>query len=99
MSPGTGPPANARDNTVTRLNRDSGVIGTYQVAVNPQALVFDGQNMWVANQGDDTVTVLSLDGVLLDTFNVGKAPWALAYDGKDLWVANQGESTVTKIVT
>ena len=28
------------------------MIGTYKTGHLPQALVFDGQNIWVANQGD-----------------------------------------------
>src|SRR5574339_257738 len=62
----------------------------FAVGRNPDAIVFDGANIWVANQLGDSVMKLSAhDGTILGTFPTGNKPVALAYDGENIWVANK----------
>ena len=68
---------------------------TFPVGNFPNALVFDGESIWVATFNG--ITKLSLDGQQLGTFSVGDFPRALAFDGESIWVANAVSDTVTKL--
>ena len=69
----------------------------------PDAIAFDGVNIWVINRGDDDVSdddavtkiTASTRKVQAD-FSVGTAPSAVAYDGENIWVANFGSNDLTK---
>ena len=65
------------------------VSATYGTGSNPEALTFDGQNIWVANRGSGNVMKFrAADGELLGTYPVGTGPQALAFDGANIWVAH-----------
>jgi len=75
----------------------TGTGSTFSVGNNPQALAFDGANMWVANSGSGTVSVLrASDGYHVMTPTVGSLPVGIAFDGAFMWVANNGSDTVSK---
>ena len=63
----------------------------------PQALLFDGTNIWTSNYGDNTVSKLDQYGIWHSTFPVGNLPFGLAFDGNSIWVANNSDSTVTQL--
>lgn len=67
------------------------------VGEGPEAIAFDGVNIWVANEFNDSVTKLTRSGAALGTFPVGRRPLGLATDGKSLWVANYLDDTVTRL--
>jgi DNA-binding beta-propeller fold protein YncE len=70
----------------------------FTVGRSPNAILFDGTNIWVANQMADNVMKLSaLDGIILGTFPTGTRPAALAYDGENVWVANKFSNSVMKL--
>lgn len=70
--------------------------GDFGVGVGPTGVVFDGENIWVANFGSNTVTKLrARDGVNLGTFEAGHNPIEAAFDGANIWVTN-GSDTVSK---
>src|SRR5215203_2799417 len=70
----------------------------FAVGRNPDAIVFDGANIWVANQLGDSVMKLSpSDGSNLGTFPTGNKPVALAYDGENIWIANKFSNNVMKV--
>lgn len=71
--------------------------GTFPVGNGPDAMAFDGTNMWVTNFGSNTVTELSPTGATLRTVTVGSNPDAIAFDGTDMWVADGGDNTVTEL--
>jgi DNA-binding beta-propeller fold protein YncE len=48
--------------TVARLSLTGTALGVYTVGSNPAGVVFDGENIWVANQNGNTVTKISLPG-------------------------------------
>jgi DNA-binding beta-propeller fold protein YncE len=72
---------------------------SFTVGLAPNALAFDGANIWVANRLNRSVTKLrASDGSVLGTFTVGgNSPRALAFDGANIWVANSGNGSVTKL--
>src|SRR5687768_16713938 len=58
----------------------------FAVGRRPDAILFDGANIWVANELGDSVMKLSAsDGSNLGTFPTGTRPVALAYDGESIW--------------
>lgn len=64
---------------------------------SPEAILFDGTDIWVANQFSDNLMKLSArDGSNLGTFPTGTRPVALAYDGENIWVANKFSDNVMK---
>jgi DNA-binding winged helix-turn-helix (wHTH) protein/outer membrane lipoprotein-sorting protein len=86
--------------TATGHGQQVAPIGSRSFAVGnkPQAVVFDGANIWVSNTADNTVSKLTAsDGMVRGTFAVGKAPDGLAYDGANVWVANSGSNNVTEL--
>src|SRR6185369_10434490 len=71
---------------------------SFAVGDGPEAVAFDGTNVWVANQFSDTVTkIRASDGAVVGTYSVGKRPVALAYDGANIWVANYLGNSLTKL--
>ena len=69
----------------------------------PDAIAFDGENMWVTNKGDEDVSdddavtkITALTRKVLANFSVGTAPSAVAFDGENIWVANFGSNDLTK---
>ena len=76
---------------------DGTLVDTIKVGRGPEALLFDGSSIWVANGGDNSVTKLRQSDGATCTFIVGTRPVALASDGKNVWVANNDSSSVTKL--
>ena len=64
----------------------------------PDAVVFDGTSLWVANYTSGTLTRhRTVDGASIATIPVGNGPSALAWDGVNVWVANLLDNTVKKV--
>src|SRR5262245_31387739 len=71
---------------------------SFTVGEGPEAVAFDGANIWVANQYSSTVNKVRVsDGAVLGTYSVGERPVALAFDGTNIWVANYLSDSVTKL--
>jgi YVTN family beta-propeller protein len=68
-----------------------------RVGEGPEAVVFDGTNLWVSNEFDNTVTRMSRTGGVLSTHRVGRRPLGLATDGRNVWVANYLDGTVSQL--
>ena len=66
---------------------------------NPEALAFDGANIWVSEYFSSRVTKLrASDGTNLGTFPVGPWPWGIAFDGANIWVVSADHlGTVRKL--
>ena len=95
---------NPGSNNVTVINATSGSSVNYASGNNPDGIVFDGANMWVANYEPATVTkIRALDGTILQTIPVGTKdvsyPRLLAYDNiaNRVWVTVCGDDKVKKI--
>ena len=71
----------------------------FEVGRRPQALLFDGSHIWVANQQSDNLMKLrASDGLNMGTFATGTRPVALTYDGTHVWVANKMSNNVMKFL-
>src|ERR1051326_3267795 len=71
----------------------------FEVRRRPEAMMFDGNNIWVANQQSDSIMKLRpTDGTNLGTFETGARPVALAYGGTHVWVANGMRNNVMKFL-
>jgi hypothetical protein len=85
-------------NSIARVPSDtSQIFALAPVGSQPQAIAFDGANIWVPNAGDSTVTELDLIGIQIRTIPVGTGPGAIAFDGSNMWVSNFTSNNVTKI--
>src|SRR5688500_7348023 len=81
-----------------QLTSTGPALQTLAVGEGPEAVIFDGAHIWVANQFDNTLTKIGLAGLnAVGTFKVGQGPIALAFDGSAIWVANLHGNTVMKI--
>lgn len=76
------------------------MVETFAVGYSPEALVFDGENIWVSNYGLSGGTVTKLrasDGFWLGEFPAGNTPLSITYDGTNIWVGNFADATLTKL--
>jgi len=72
----------------------------FAVGSFPDAITFDGTNIWVVNDNGGTVTKLrASDGVNLGTFTVTQGPGVsgVVFDGTNVWLGNLGGNQVTKL--
>ena len=77
-----------------RFGFDDGILGPYNVGINPKGIAFDGVNMWIANSGNKFITKLrGSDGAFLGNFNISVNigfPSRIAFDGANIWVTTSG---------
>jgi DNA-binding beta-propeller fold protein YncE len=52
--------ANSGFGTLSKMDTDGHILGTYPVGGSPAKLAFDGESIWVTNTSDDTVSKLTL---------------------------------------
>jgi DNA-binding beta-propeller fold protein YncE len=67
---------------------------------SPDALAFDGSNIWVANERGASVTEISAaDGTLVRNITRGGLddPDSFAFDGTHIWVGSDSSSDLTEI--
>jgi len=75
-------------------------IETFRVGPYPQAMAFDGANIWVTSGNSTSVTKLrASDGANLGSFDVGSITVGATFDGTYVWLADWGyaANTVTKV--
>jgi DNA-binding beta-propeller fold protein YncE len=81
-------------NTVTKIDAASQtVVGTYPVGQAPDAMGFDGKNIWVGNSESNNVWLLNPGtGQYVNGFSTNNPfptyPADMVYDGANMWVAN-----------
>ena len=76
--------------------RTAELVAEFPAGSLPQALAFDGQDLWVTTAIGEVIK-LSTDGQILSIFNVGGILTSAVFDGRYLWVANTTGGEVTKI--
>ena len=74
-------------------------VGSIQSGRRPSAIVFEGENVWIASAADGIVSKLVPNESPRGPFRVGLHPRALEYDGQSIWVASAGDQTITKLST
>jgi DNA-binding beta-propeller fold protein YncE len=94
----------ANSDKLFRFDPDTGYVtaigsvgGVTAEGLGPQALLFDGTNIWVSNAANNLVVKMDLNGVVEGAFPVGQLPGEMAFDGSSLWVANFSNNTVSKL--
>ena len=79
------------------LLRQTGLERVYMGSY-PEATVFDGKHIWVANPNSDNVSKIDVNtNVVVRTVDVGDRPRRLVYDGNYVWVANYNSGDISKI--
>jgi hypothetical protein len=66
---------------------------------SPEAILYDGANMWVADQGTIPCKLFKLDsnGAIIQTVTVDDGPYFPVFDGTNIWVPNNISNTVTVV--
>ena len=93
--------ANSGDDTVSRLDPDSGEpIGKpIKVGRDPRELTVGLGFVWVSNNDDNSVTRIDpgTGKVVGTAIPVGKQPLGIAAGADSVWVVNHGDDSVTRI--
>src|SRR5262249_54040192 len=63
----------------------------------PEGILFDGSNIWVADVGDTKLKKLDSSGNVLLSASVGARPQFPVFDGTNIWVPNQNSNTVAVV--
>jgi serine/threonine protein kinase len=88
---------NNKQDTVTRIDLETGEQTVVGVGRNPRAIALGGGWAWVANRGSSTVTAIRRSSLQVRTIRVGRFPQGLDVAGGSVWVAGYGDSTLTRI--
>ena len=93
----TRPLPNTQQLATLRWDQLRGGSATITVGTNPNALVFDGSSIWVANlNGNSVMKINPVTGMVSQTISVVR-PFALAFDGSSIWMSNSNGNSVMKI--
>lgn len=90
---------NYSSDTISKLDLDGTVVGTYATQVRPWGVACSDTEVWATNETTRSVTVrLISDGSLVGHYdNAGNTPTWITYDGQGcFWVSNSNSSTLTK---
>ena len=79
---------------------DGQSLGSFAIGENPQAVAFDGSNIWVIFQGvtppglaspasGGVIKLRGGDGSAIGVFPAGNLPISIAFDGANMWVLSQ----------
>jgi YVTN family beta-propeller protein len=92
--------ANPGDDTVTRIDPDSGEPEEFEFedGTMPRDVVEAFGSIWVSNGGSDSVSRIDAeDGNVIETIDVGAGPEGITAGPDSIWVANGEADTVTRI--
>jgi len=74
--------------SVTRINRTTGVVRTISAGDGPHSVQVAGSAVWVSNEYDGTITRIDAMSNEARTWSVGTSPRGLAWAGGPIWVAS-----------
>ena len=85
--------------SITRIVLSTGIDATFTSGfVSPTDILWDGENLWVADQGAGNVKrVDPATGTVEQFVQLGGSPSQLLFDGANLWVSNPGSNSVAVI--
>jgi sugar lactone lactonase YvrE len=85
--------------SITRIVLSTGIEATFTSGlITPADILWDGENLWVADQGADNVKrVDPTTGTVLEFVPAGNGPSKLLFDGTNLWVSNTLSDSITVI--
>lgn len=81
--------ADSSNDVVYKMDVSTYTSSSITVGDNPQALVYDGQSLWVANYGGDSLTRINVADSSTTSYSVssaGTGPQALTFDGANIWI-------------
>ena len=94
--------ANYTGGNISKINTSDGsLVGNYTCGTgcSPQAIAFDGTNIWVALSGYSHVAkYVAATGAYVTEYNVGVDPIGVVFDGTNIWVSNSTSGTVTELL-
>jgi hypothetical protein len=72
---------------------------SYSISGFPDAIAFDGTNMWTANPAFNSVTKISPTGGMTNYtyLDASVDPTDIAFDGTNMWITNPSFNSVSKI--
>jgi sugar lactone lactonase YvrE len=71
---------------------------TSSLGVNPVALAYDGDNMWVACSGNNGgLYKFDPDSATVGEVGNFQQPYGLVFDGANIWVADRGDNRLYKV--
>jgi streptogramin lyase len=91
--------ANARGDTVSRLEPATRALLAVPVGEGPGGIDAGTDSVWVANVREGTVSRIDIEDAetVGDPIEVGPRPGAVAVGEEAVWVANNGNGTITRI--
>ncbi len=90
--------ANARDGTVSRIDRERDQVATIAVGEDPTGLAFAAGSMWVTDRQDRTVSQINPGtNRVVQTIETGNGPRGIASGFDSLWVSSEVDRNVTRI--
>jgi DNA-binding beta-propeller fold protein YncE/predicted Ser/Thr protein kinase len=91
--------ANARGDTVSRLEPATRALLAVPVGEGPGGIDAGTDSVWVANVREGTVSRIDIEDAetVGDPIEVGPRPGAVAVGEEAVWVANNGDGTITRI--
>jgi hypothetical protein len=87
------------EGSITRIPLTGGGATTFTSGfTNPSDILWDGENLWVADLGANMVKrVDPSSGAVLESILAGSTPLELLFDGANLWVSNHLSDGITVI--
>ena len=90
--------ADAKDETVSRIEPDQNRVVTVPVGSDPAALAYGDGALWVAERGDSTVARISTaSNKVTRRIQSVNAPSALAVGDRSVWIGSAVDRTVTGV--
>lgn len=85
---------NSADDTVSKIDTETGQEDSYPVGEYPFGVVFDGESIWVANQHSSTISKVDPATGASTEYGGFAGPYGIAFDGEHIWVSStpQGPS-------
>ena len=88
--------ANARDQTVSRIERERGQVVAIPVGRDPTGLTFAAGSVWITSREDRTLSQLNVaTNRVVNTTPLGNAPRAVAGGFGALWIASEIDRKLT----
>jgi len=88
---------NSADDTVTRIDVETGARADFPVGQYPFGIVFDGEWVWVANRDGNSVSRIDPASGASNEYGGFAGPYGVGFDGQKIWVTNSQWDTVSTV--
>jgi sugar lactone lactonase YvrE len=84
--------------SVSKVDPGTGDVTTFTTGFSqPNGILYDGANIWVADVVAGTLLKLNSNGAILQTVVLGNGPQNPIFDGTNIWAPNAVSSSVTVV--